>query len=432
MCKLTLKWGLLLCLVLSISASISAQSINISNPVYGNDPGDEDAIAAALNDAWETGIMNACAGEFTTVYGDLSTDVPEGSSMGMIMGLVDGVNGLAMDATFDVVDMDGPAQGTVVTTCASGDVSTSGTMQDISPKPTGITEHFTENCGSNSNTNAILITFPQGVCDVGFWLGDVESSGQDGELAEIQIFTDGDVTTPTAMMDIVYPEDDNMNDGVCGSNVTGFPSNNYACGDNGTIWVDITSAATGVCNITSVLIIVGDDDPCNVAGSDCNSMNEHLSFAGVTIGGSCLIPSISIDKNSLDLTDLQTIEEGESVEFEITVTNDGNVPLTNVMVTDPLSADCDNTIGDLAIGESVTYTCTLMNVLEGFTNEATVTGTPDGGGDDIDDTNTSEVVVTAVAAVPTLSEWGMILLGLLILSIGLVYAFVQESELVEE
>ena len=43
------------------------------------------------------------------------------------------------------------------------------------------------------------------------------------------------------------------------------------------------------------------------------------------------------------------------------------VTLTNVTVTDPLSPNCNRTIGTLAPGQSVSYTCTRPNVTSDFT-----------------------------------------------------------------
>lgn len=51
------------------------------------------------------------------------------------------------------------------------------------------------------------------------------------------------------------------------------------------------------------------------------------------------------------------IKPGDSVEFEITVTNTGNVDLEHVIVSDRKSPDCGETIGVLPAGESETYTC---------------------------------------------------------------------------
>jgi uncharacterized repeat protein (TIGR01451 family) len=73
------------------------------------------------------------------------------------------------------------------------------------------------------------------------------------------------------------------------------------------------------------------------------------------------------------------VTSGGTATFTITVTNTGGVDLTNVTVTDALSPNCNRSLGTLAPGASVNYTCTLANVTASFTNVAIVTGTPPSG-----------------------------------------------------
>ncbi|WP_420915629.1 DUF7507 domain-containing protein, partial [Algoriphagus confluentis] len=88
-------------------------------------------------------------------------------------------------------------------------------------------------------------------------------------------------------------------------------------------------------------------------------------------------------------------EEGDVIEYSLTVTNTGNVTLTDVTITDPLTG-LDQNIGTLAPGESetitTTYTVTQQDVDRGsVTNLATATGTdPDGG----ETEGTDEIEVT--------------------------------------
>ena len=74
----------------------------------------------------------------------------------------------------------------------------------------------------------------------------------------------------------------------------------------------------------------------------------------------------------------------EQITYMVTVTNDGNVTLTNVKITDPLTGD-EWTIASLAPNESkefttTAYTVTADDVVAGsVTNKATATATdPDG------------------------------------------------------
>jgi uncharacterized repeat protein (TIGR01451 family) len=85
-------------------------------------------------------------------------------------------------------------------------------------------------------------------------------------------------------------------------------------------------------------------------------------------------PAISIVKNPKS----QTVTVGHTATFTITVTNTGDVALTNVTVADALSPNCNRTIGTLNPGQSASYTCTRPDVTAGFTNVAVATGTAGG------------------------------------------------------
>ncbi|MGJ7540819.1 DUF7507 domain-containing protein [Brevibacterium luteolum] len=82
-------------------------------------------------------------------------------------------------------------------------------------------------------------------------------------------------------------------------------------------------------------------------------------------------------------------DAGDTIEYSFTVTNDGHVTLTEIVIDDPLLGGemaCD--IGTLAPGESAEcgpypYTITAEDIARGeVTNDATVIGIPDDGDDD--------------------------------------------------
>ncbi len=79
-------------------------------------------------------------------------------------------------------------------------------------------------------------------------------------------------------------------------------------------------------------------------------------------------PSVSIEKTA----NASTVALGSDVGFTIVVTNTGNVPLTEITVTDSLTPDCEKVIDELAVGGSVEYNCIATNVNANFTNVADV------------------------------------------------------------
>ena len=94
-------------------------------------------------------------------------------------------------------------------------------------------------------------------------------------------------------------------------------------------------------------------------------------------------PSIDVEVEvTNEPEDGDAYKEGEEVDYEIVVTNDGDTPLVDVVVTDPLTGD-EWTIPELAPGESVTlipqpYVVTEEDAENGFIdNPVTATGTAD-------------------------------------------------------
>ena len=88
--------------------------------------------------------------------------------------------------------------------------------------------------------------------------------------------------------------------------------------------------------------------------------------------------------------------------FWITVTNTGNVTLTNVTVVDAVTPACDRASGDIgalasmAPGASVTYSCDAVNITTAFVNVAVATGTaPDESTPTDEDPSTVAVVAAS-------------------------------------
>lgn len=119
-------------------------------------------------------------------------------------------------------------------------------------------------------------------------------------------------------------------------------------------------------------------------------MGGHGQFSGgldVILDGECTPPPAFIEIVKLATPD--TYGSDMIGTFSIMVTNPGPQDLTNVHVTDDVAVALDpdtncvnDAIGDLAVGESFTYSCTVGN-LNGivFENTAVAIGTPTIGPD---------------------------------------------------
>ena len=140
----------------------------------------------------------------------------------------------------------------------------------------------------------------------------------------------------------------------------------------------------------------GDTNNAAVSGA-CNAPNEASTVTTTSSPppSTPSSPAISITKNPKS----QALVSGATANFTITVTNTGNVTLTNVTVSDSLSPNCNASsttipaLASLAPGASVTYNCSLADVTASFTNSATATGTPPSGSN-VTATDTAPVTVT--------------------------------------
>lgn len=135
---------------------------------------------------------------------------------------------------------------------------------------------------------------------------------------------------------------------------------------------DFTSITNGV----SITLDPAEDITCTFTNSQVNG------------------PAIDIQKTP----DTQSIVSGANADFTITVTNIGTVPLTNVVITDPLVPACNNVIPTLPLSGVASYTCTLANVTADFVNTANVSATaPDTSV--VTDTDTANVTMAPTGGI---------------------------------
>ena len=140
---------------------------------------------------------------------------------------------------------------------------------------------------------------------------------------------------------------------------------------------------------------VGDPDPQDADETVDNKVGVNLKPGEKDKGNSFIefTSPASIDiRKQAEGDDVRTFALGDTVEFEIQVTNTGAVDLNNVNVSDPLLPACDNLIGQLGVNDSVSYSCSMVvDSAQGFVNVASVSG--EVNGQTVTDSDASEVLI---------------------------------------
>ncbi len=129
-----------------------------------------------------------------------------------------------------------------------------------------------------------------------------------------------------------------------------------------------------------------------------------------TTAGPAANPAISLIKEVAEINDNPSLtnysQAGDVITYAFTITNTGNVTLTNIVLSDPDATVTGGPIESLAPGESdstsfsATYTVTQEDIDAGsFTNIATVTGDPPKGASV---TDTDDAVAPGPGAAPSI------------------------------
>lgn len=149
--------------------------------------------------------------------------------------------------------------------------------------------------------------------------------------------------------------------------------------------VEITDPAVADCAQTVRDVAAGDSETLTCASVVTEDLVNVASVTGAGPGGATLTavdraavdvvaPGVAISKTAVE----DSVVEGEEARWSLTVRNTGDTALDEVVVDDPLVADCDRDLGRLDRGEERTYRC-AGRVTDDLTNTATVTASAPGG-----------------------------------------------------
>jgi uncharacterized repeat protein (TIGR01451 family) len=168
-------------------------------------------------------------------------------------------------------------------------------------------------------------------------------------------------------------------------------------GSNATFVITVTN--TGLTTLTNVFVrdpagvacerLLGTLAPDEVAVYTCTVVGVTVSFTNTAfVTGVDPYGNVASDTNDAEVVlvihpwhsaiikdpALQRVTNGNSAAFTITVTNVGDVALTNVSVSDAAAPQCDTVIGVLPPGGSYSYNCTVPGVTQDFVNTACAIG----------------------------------------------------------
>src|SRR5262249_22499995 len=126
------------------------------------------------------------------------------------------------------------------------------------------------------------------------------------------------------------------------TNVTASFTNAATATGTPTVGADVSATDTARVTVTPAPVV----DP--TAGNNPPATNPPVPNPPTVAPPVTVVahPAITIAKDP----EAQTIAKGGTATFAITVTNTGDVALTNVMVSDPATLDCARAIGTLAPG----------------------------------------------------------------------------------
>ena len=183
--------------------------------------------------------------------------------------------------------------------------------------------------------------------------------------------------------------------------------------------VTVTDEKASLCNSDPITLGVGlgTSYQCTVGVTETDVLNVAEVIGTPPVGepvtdtDDALVDVVAPEILVVKTPDYQLAQPGDTVTFDIAVTNTGDITLTNVTVTDALAPDCAASVGVLGPNEGTSYTCTAPAGTQNWTNVAAVSGDPPVG-EPVTDTDDALVDVVAPAIqIIKLPDYQMALAG---------------------
>ena len=208
--------------------------------------------------------------------------------------------------------------------------------------------------------------------------------------------------------------------GVSGGGCAALPCTipTLAVGADVTITVTATIDATGAFD-NSASVSATEPDP-NLANNDDDTGN----------GGTATPVVLEADLEITKTASTTTVVLGQTFSYTLVVENHGPSAATGVTVSDPLPSNFTLVSATSTQGScsgTTTVTCNVGAMADGAVVTITIQGTVSGPGsltntatvsanesDPVPANNSSSIDVGATAGIPSLSEWGLLLLGLML------------------
>ena len=295
----------------------------------------EEAATAALANDWAT---QAVASGFTYISPAITpADDASGDSAVLSFPGVSAVDVTVSRRQVPTINAHDPLDTSTGILSNNAVFSDSARMQDCAPRPENLTAAPVagstlaapaafSGIGANPATfwnatrfpsdnalDAALFEFSQPVGSFGLWFGDLETRDPDpaggGVLARVKLF---DAAGNVVQYAEILPEELPATDLTCGGSVVSTDA--LGCGNQSTRFIGFVDPDISV---TSMMVVVGDDDSCTQTSRACDGITEFLSWVGPLLGVGQ--PDLVTEKVVTKAPQFA----GDTVSWTVTVSNEG-------------------------------------------------------------------------------------------------------------